>query len=101
MLGRVDVISRITTYGFSVPSREVLFTVVSRQEKYKAKNVIDTIAIRGADWLASAAFSVFKTMADFPVICWLMLPAVGMWWIVAIKLGRIQSRLAEPQSAAS
>src|SRR5262249_42658387 len=40
---------RITQYGVARPSREVLFTVVDQQSKYKAKNVIDTTVYRFGD----------------------------------------------------
>src|SRR5213075_1834176 len=36
-------------FAISNPAREVLFTVLRRDEKYKAKNVIDTLGARGAD----------------------------------------------------
>ena len=36
-------------YGLERPSREVLFTTVSREEKYKAKSFIDTVVYRGGD----------------------------------------------------
>ena len=49
---------RATNFALSNPAREVLFTVVGREEKYKAKNVIDIVVFRGADagsgWLFSA-----------------------------------------------
>ena len=47
-LALIDVARRIAVYGFTAPSREVLFTVVSRQAKYKSKNFIDTVVYRGS-----------------------------------------------------
>ena len=46
------VLSRGVGYGITVPSREVLFTVVSREDKYKSKNFIDTVVLRGGDTAA-------------------------------------------------
>ena len=42
-------LQRATNFALSNPAREVLFTVVEREEKYKAKNVIDIVVFRGAD----------------------------------------------------
>jgi ATP:ADP antiporter, AAA family len=41
----------------AVPAREILFTVTSREEKYKAKNIIDSVVYRGGDALSGWAFS--------------------------------------------
>ena len=43
------VIRRACEFAIGKPAREVLFTVVTRQERYKAKNVIDTVVLRGSD----------------------------------------------------
>ena len=43
------VIRRACEFAIGKPAREILFTVVSRQERYKAKNVIDTVVSRGSD----------------------------------------------------
>src|SRR5690242_20344020 len=50
-------LQRTANFAISNPAREVLFTVLARDEKYKAKNVIDIVAVRGADaaggWLVT------------------------------------------------
>ena len=43
------VIRRSMEFAISKPAREILFTVVSREERYKAKNVMDTLISRGGD----------------------------------------------------
>ncbi|MCA9083748.1 MAG: hypothetical protein KDA81_06820 [Planctomycetaceae bacterium] len=52
------VLSRSATYGLAVPALGVLYTVVSRDDKYKAKSIIDTLVIRGGDaawnWIVNA-----------------------------------------------
>ncbi|MGH6628838.1 MAG: NTP/NDP exchange transporter, partial [Burkholderiales bacterium] len=45
----LQIIRRAGEYAITCPAREVLFTVVTREEKYKAKNVIDTLIFRGGD----------------------------------------------------
>lgn len=52
MLGVIvafQICQRLTNFGFSNPARELMFTVVGREEKYKAKNLIDTAVLRGGD----------------------------------------------------
>ena len=39
-------------FAISKPVRETLFTVVPREDKYKAKNFIDTVIYRGGDTTA-------------------------------------------------
>ena len=95
-LGAVDVVTRIGTYGITVPAREVLFTVVKPDEKYKAKNVIDAVVLRGSDAASSKLYAVvgqFATAASF--IPWLMLPVTAIWLFVAMKLGRGQRELTD------
>ena len=43
------IVRRVGEYALAKPAREVLFTVLSREEKYKAKNFIDTAVSRGGD----------------------------------------------------
>jgi AAA family ATP:ADP antiporter len=78
-----SVLRRVGEYALSKPAREVLFTVLSREEKYKAKNFIDTAVSRGGDastgWLVSGikAFGATAThiaAALVPVmLAWLWL----------------------------
>ena len=51
MLAAGQILRRGGEYGIAKPSREVLFTVVDAETKYKAKNFIDTVLQRGSDLL--------------------------------------------------
>ncbi len=86
---------------FSVvrPAREVLWTVVSREEKYKAKNVIETLVYRGGDAL-SGWLSVGLTAAGagFGVIAVLIVPVAGVWGGVCYWLAIRQRRMAAKAS---
>lgn len=95
----IDVATRSTTYGITVPAREVLFTVVSREEKYKAKNFIDTVVFRGADSVASNLFAAARGLLGQMANLWLFVPVAVGWIGVAHLLGRQQKRLAEPAPA--
>ena len=78
-----SVLRRVGEYALSKPAREVLFTVVSREEKYKAKNFIDTAVSRGGDaatgWLVSGIKALGVTTAH---IAWALVPLVLLWaWL--------------------
>ena len=74
---------RVGEYALSKPAREVLFTVVSREEKYKAKNFIDTAISRAGDastgWLVSGIKALGVTTAQ---IAWALVPLMLLWaWL--------------------
>jgi len=58
VLGSIQVVRRFSEYAVAKPCRDMLFTVVDQQSKYKAKNVIDTVVYRFGDltsaWLSAA-----------------------------------------------
>jgi AAA family ATP:ADP antiporter len=58
VLGSIQVVRRVAEYAVAKPSRDMLFTVVDQQAKYKAKNVIETVVYRFGD-LTSAWISSF------------------------------------------
>ena len=61
----VDVINRLATYGVTVPAREMLFSVVDDESKYKSKSFIDTVVVRGSD--AMAGNLPFKAVYIIPI----------------------------------
>lgn len=85
------VVRRVGEYAIAKPAREILFTVVSREEKYKAKNFIDTAVSRGGDASTGWAVSGIKALgATTPVLAWLIVPLMLLWaW-----LGRFLARRA-------
>jgi len=48
----VDVVNRLAGYGVTVPAKEMLYSVVDDESKYKSKSFIDTVVVRGSDALA-------------------------------------------------
>jgi AAA family ATP:ADP antiporter len=77
------IIRRVSEYALAKPGREVLFTIVSREEKYKAKNFIDTAISRGGDastgWLVTGIKALGATTA---LVAWLLLPLMALWcWL--------------------
>jgi AAA family ATP:ADP antiporter len=49
MIAAVQIVRRTIHYAVERPAREVLFTVVPPEDKYKAKGFLDTVVYRGAD----------------------------------------------------
>lgn len=57
----IDIFRRSGDYSIMKPAREMLFSVVSREEKYKAKNFIDTAILRGGNAASALAYTGIKT----------------------------------------
>ncbi len=88
-------LQRATNFALSNPAREVLFTVVDREEKYKAKNVIDIVAFRGADAASGWLFSALRGAGmELGTISLATVPVAGLWLVLALGLGRAQERRA-------
>lgn len=88
---------RASNYALSRPARESLFTVVSREDKYKAKNLIDTFVYRGADVAGERAFTVLTGKAvgfGLSQVLWLAAPLMAVWFVIAVLLGRRQAVIA-------
>ena len=92
----VQVIRRAGNYAITRPLREMLYVVLSKEEKYKAKNFIDTAIYRGGDMASSWVYSGLSIGLGFslPAIALIAVPVSGIWAYVAYKLGRSQERLA-------
>ena len=68
VLAVVMVVRRAGEYAFVRPGREMLYTVVPPQEKYKAKNFNDTVVYRGADAISAWIKAGIDMMAQQPAI---------------------------------
>jgi ATP:ADP antiporter, AAA family len=88
-------LQRTANFAISNPAREVLFTVLARDEKYKAKNVIDIVAVRGADaaggWLFTGLRALGMEVRSIPLVAILLAAAC---LALAAALGRAQERRA-------
>jgi ATP:ADP antiporter, AAA family len=99
MIQGLQVVRRVAQYAIARPSREICFTVVDQENRYKAKNVIDTVVYRFGDvssaWmqagLRSIGFGLGGTVA-------VGVGASFAWGAVAIMLGRGYERLRRAQS---
>ncbi len=83
------IVRRVGEYAITKPAREVLFTVVNREEKYKAKNFIDTAVARGGDAATGWIVSGVKALgASFMLISWLLVPLACLWAWLGWSLAR-------------
>lgn len=91
-----DILRRIANYGITRPAREVLFTVVSREEKYLSKSFIDTFVYRGGDSLASISYEGVEHFTKNLTVLSLIAAGVGVvYTVVAWMLGLAQASKAK------
>ncbi|HCV38062.1 MAG TPA: MFS transporter, partial [Pseudomonas sp.] len=95
----VMVVRRAGEYALVRPGREMLFTVLPAEDKYKAKNFLDTVVYRGGDALSGWFKRGLDLLADHPPLAMLIgsVLAVG-WAFTGAWLGRRQ-RQAESAGA--
>ena len=89
-----QVIRRAGEYAIARPAREILFTVLNREEKYKAKNVIDTVVFRGGDAVSSWLFEGLRMLGfGFAGIAFVGVPIALLWAGTGWMLGRSQDEM--------
>jgi AAA family ATP:ADP antiporter len=84
------VVQEIVGYGLLVPAQQVLFTVVSRAEKYESKAFVDTVVFRGSDVVASNVCDALERFA-VSTAALAILPLAGAWMALGAWLGREQA----------
>ncbi|HUF79532.1 MAG TPA: Npt1/Npt2 family nucleotide transporter [Burkholderiales bacterium] len=86
-------VQRAANFAISNPAREVLFTVLDREEKYKAKNVIDIVVFRGGDAASGWLFAALRGAGlDLGAISLATVPVTVAWLALALALGRMHER---------
>lgn len=91
----LQVARRAGNYAITRPGREMLFTVVDRETRFKAKPVIDIVLYRGGDMLTAWAFTLLTAGLGLGLGAVAVVGAViaAIWAIVAIYLGKSYARL--------
>src|SRR4051812_14867366 len=88
-------IQRTANFAISNPAREVLFTAVEREEKYKAKYLIDGVVFRGGDALWGWLFNLLRAAGvELSIISLSTVPVAVGWIILAVALGKAHERRA-------
>jgi AAA family ATP:ADP antiporter len=89
----VQVLRRAGNYAIMRPAREMLYVVLGREEKYKAKNFIDTVVYRGGDALSAWAYAGLTALGlGLSAIALLAVPLALLWAGIAYRLGQAQTR---------
>jgi AAA family ATP:ADP antiporter len=97
----LEIVRKTANYAIARPSREVLFTAVSRREKYLAKNFIDTVVYRAGDSIASGTFdAMFSVGADMSIVSLSAVGVSAVYLVVGLVLGRSHGRRSAEQKAA-
>jgi ATP:ADP antiporter, AAA family len=90
-----QVLRRAGNFAFARPSREVLFTVVPREDKYKAKSFIDTVVYRTGDQLGAWSYAGLSFIGLGIVGIAIAAVPISLAWLVnGLWLGRKQETLA-------
>jgi AAA family ATP:ADP antiporter len=100
VLAVFQVARRASTFAFMRPAREVLFTVLPRKDKYKAKSFIDTFGYRLGDQMGGYSYKGLEALGlGLGAISYIAVPVVAGWCALGIWLGRKQSALARERQA--
>ncbi|MGB6536156.1 MAG: MFS transporter, partial [Xanthobacteraceae bacterium] len=97
-----QVVQRWMHFSFANPARQVFYTVLGREEKYKAKNLIDVVIYRGSDALYGWVFDSLQVLGlKLGVIALVSAPVAALWVALSAVLGRAQERRARVGAAAA
>ncbi|XP_022857745.1 uncharacterized protein LOC111378744 isoform X2 [Olea europaea var. sylvestris] len=92
-----ETVQKMVTYVITRPGRELLFTVVTQNEKYKAKVCIDVIVQRLGDATAAAIYKLlFSTLkGEASIVALYALPVCFVSTVTADHLGCRRTQLAK------
>ena len=92
----LTVLRRALGFGFTKPSTDMLYSVVTPEEKYKTKNFIDTAIYRGGDVVGTWTIKLLSLLGlGVAGISLLMLPFAAISAFLALFLGRDYKRRAK------
>ena len=96
VLATFQILRRATGFALLRPAREVLFTVLRREDKYKAKSLIDTFGYRLGDITGAWSYPLMQWFGLGLVgISWVAVPFAAIWCVLSIWLGGKQRQLAD------
>ena len=96
VLATFQILRRAAGFALLRPAREVLFTVLRREDKYKAKSLIDTFGYRFGDQIGAWSYPLMRWLGlGLAGISWVAVPIGAIWCVLSIWLGRKQRQLAE------
>lgn len=85
----IQVLRRAGNFAIMKPTREMLYVILGREEKYKAKNFIDTVVYRGGDAVSAWAYSGMQALGlSLAGIAFVAVPLSSLWAVVSYRLGK-------------
>jgi len=94
LLAAFQVARRAVNYAVSRPAREVLFTVLPREDKYKAKAFTDTFVYRAGDQVGAWSYPALRALGlGLAGVSWVAVPLAAAWCSLSLWLGRQQATL--------
>src|SRR5438067_8004926 len=98
VLAVFQVVRRATGFALLRPAREILITVLRREDKYKAKSVIDTFGYRLGDIVGAWSYKALHVVGlSLNAISFIAVPIIAAWCALSIWLARKQRALADAQ----
>ena len=102
LLAVFQVARRVAAYALLRPSREILFTVLKREDKYKVKSVTDTLGYRTGDQLGAWSYTGLTALGlGLSSISFIAVPVLAGWCVLSVWLGRKQVALAAKEETSS
>ncbi len=100
LLAVFQVLRRAANYALSRPAREVLFTAVPQEDKYKAKSFIDTFVYRAGDQVGAWSYPLLKWLGlSLAGISFVAAPLAALWCVLSLWLGRQLARRTGPPAS--
>src|SRR5881398_4233260 len=85
LLAVFQVARRVAAYALMRPSREILFTVLRREDKYKVKSVTDTLGYRTGDQIGAWSYHGLQGLGlVLGTISWIAVPVTAGWCVLSI-----------------
>ena len=86
----LQIVRRAGEYSITKPAREMLFTIVDRESRFKAKSVIDVVVYRAGDIFWAWAFTGLTQVLGMSLAAIALVGAgiASMWSLLAVYLGR-------------
>lgn len=99
LLAAFQIARRAVNYAVSRPAREVLFTVLPREDKYKAKAFTDTFVYRAGDQVGAWSYPALRALGlGLAGVSAVGVPLAATWVALSVWLGRRQAEVAGPYS---
>jgi AAA family ATP:ADP antiporter len=97
----LQIVRRAGNYAVTRPGREMLFTAVDRETRFKAKPVIDIVVYRGGDTLNAWAFTGLTQGLGLGLGAVALVGAViaALWGVLGLYLGGVFNRQQLPDAA--